>query len=52
VAVVTALLYVEGTEAGKPFEYRLWFSDGYLRTGSGWRYTFGLASICVPSETR
>jgi ketosteroid isomerase-like protein len=50
-AVVTALLYVKGSENGKPFEYKLWFSDLYLRTPKGWRYTFGQASIRLPSET-
>ena len=37
-AVVTALLWAKGTEAGKPFDYKLWFSDMYLRTPTGWRY--------------
>jgi ketosteroid isomerase-like protein len=50
-AVVTALLYVKGSEKGKSFEYKLWFSDIYLRTPNGWRYTFGQASIRLPSET-
>jgi len=50
-AVVTALLYVKGSEKGKPFEYKLWFSDIYLRTPKGWRYTFGQASIRLPSES-
>ena len=31
-AVVTALLWVKGTDAGKPFDYKLWFSDTYVRT--------------------
>jgi len=47
-AVVTALLWAKGTEDGKPFEYRLWFSDTYVRTPSGWRYVFGQASIRLP----
>ena len=42
-AVITALLWAAGTEDGKPFEYRLWFSDIYLCTPQGWRYTFGQA---------
>ena len=39
-AVVTALLWAEGTEEGKPFEYKLWFSDTYVRTATGWQYVF------------
>lgn len=39
-AVITALLWAAGTEDGKPFEYRVWFSDIYLCTPKGWRYTF------------
>lgn len=42
-AVITALLWAAGTEDGKPFEYRVWFSDIYLCTPKGWRYTFGQA---------
>ncbi len=34
-AVVTALLWAKGTEKGKKFEYKLWFSDVYVRTPSG-----------------
>ncbi|HEV2608568.1 MAG TPA: nuclear transport factor 2 family protein [Xanthomonadaceae bacterium] len=44
-AVVTALLHVAGTDKGQPFDYSLWFSDVYLRTPQGWRYTLGQASI-------
>ena len=47
-AVVTALLWVKGTEAGKSFEYKLWFSDTYVRGQGGWRYVFGQASIPLP----
>lgn len=47
-AVVTALLWAKGTEDGKPFEYKLWFSDTYVRTPSGWRYVFGQASTRLP----
>ncbi|MGB9428516.1 MAG: nuclear transport factor 2 family protein [Gammaproteobacteria bacterium] len=39
-AVLTALLWAKGSEGGKPFEYRAWFSDMYLCTATGWRYTF------------
>ena len=44
-AVVTALLWLKGTNDGKPFERRLWFSDTYVRTPHGWRYVFGQASL-------
>ena len=47
-AVVTALLWLKGTRAGKPFDYRLWFSDTYVRTQAGWRYVFGQASLPLP----
>jgi ketosteroid isomerase-like protein/quinol monooxygenase YgiN len=49
-AVVTALLWAKGIEEGKPFEYELWFSDVYVRTATGWRYTFAQASIPLPKE--
>jgi ketosteroid isomerase-like protein len=49
-AVVTALLWAKGTEDGKPFEYRLWFSDTYVRTPGGWRYVLGQASLPLPAE--
>ena len=47
-AVVTALLWVKGTSEGKPFDYKLWFSDTYVRTPSGWRYALGQASLPLP----
>jgi ketosteroid isomerase-like protein len=47
-AVVTALLWAKGKENGKPFEYKLWFSDTYVRTPSGWRYVLGQASLPLP----
>jgi ketosteroid isomerase-like protein len=43
-AVVTALLWAKGTENGKAFEYKVWFSDVYVKTASGWRYVFGQAA--------
>jgi ketosteroid isomerase-like protein len=47
-AVVTALLWVKGTNAGKPMDYKLWFSDTYVRTAKGWKYVFGQASLRLP----
>jgi len=47
-AVVTALLWVKGAEDGREFDYKLWFSDTYVRTPKGWRYVFGQASLPLP----
>jgi ketosteroid isomerase-like protein len=47
-AIVTAKLWLKGTDNGKPFEYQLWFSDTYVRTSTGWRYVFGQASLPLP----
>ncbi len=49
VAVVTALLWQKGTDHGKPFDYKLWFSDTYLRTPQGWRYVFAQSSVPLPA---
>lgn len=48
-AVVTALLWAKGTEESKAFDYKLWFSDTYVRTPAGWRYVFAQSSQRVPS---
>lgn len=48
IAVITALLHAKGSENGQPFDYRLWFSDVYLCTPGGWRYTFAQSSIALP----
>jgi len=40
-AVVTALLWIKSVQGGKPADYKLWFSDTYVRTPTGWRYVFG-----------
>jgi len=49
-ATVTALLWLKGKKAsdGTEFEYKLWFSDTYVRTPDGWRYAFGQASLRLP----
>ena len=47
-AVVTALLWIKAVQAGKPIDYKLWFSDTYVRTPAGWRYVFGQASLPLP----
>lgn len=49
-AVITALLWIKGTaKDGKPFDYKLWFSDTYVRTPAGWKYVFGQASLPLPA---
>ena len=47
-AVVTAKLWVKGSEGGEAFDRKLWFSDTCVRTAKGWRYVFGQASIALP----
>jgi len=50
-ATVTALLWLKGRrrDDGTAFEYRLWFSDTYVRTADGWKYAFGQASLRLPN---
>jgi uncharacterized protein (TIGR02246 family) len=47
-AVVTALLWIKSVQGDKPADYKLWFSDTYVRTPGGWRYVFGQASLPLP----
>ena len=47
-AVVTALLWIKSVQGDKPADYKLWFSDTYVRTPAGWRYVFGQASLPLP----
>jgi ketosteroid isomerase-like protein len=49
-AIVTALLWLKGKRMSdqSTFEYKLWFSDTYVRTADGWRYAFGQASLRLP----
>lgn len=49
-AVVTALLWLKGTRGGKAFDYKLWFSDTYVRTPAGWKYVLGQASLPLPAS--
>lgn len=51
-AVVTALLWLKGASDGKQFEYKLWFSDTYVRTSRGWQYVFGQSSIPLPQQNQ
>jgi ketosteroid isomerase-like protein len=47
-AVVTALLWAKGTDQGELFDYKVWFSDTYARTATGWRCVFGQSSLRLP----
>jgi ketosteroid isomerase-like protein len=47
-AVVTALLWIKSVQGGNPADYKLWFSDTYVRTPTSWRYVFGQASLPSP----
>jgi ketosteroid isomerase-like protein len=47
-AVVTALLWIKAVQGVKPVDYKLWFSDTYVRTPTGWHYVFGQASLPSP----
>jgi ketosteroid isomerase-like protein len=49
-AVVTAKLWVKGTFDGQTSDLKLWFSDTYVRTKSGWKYVFGQASRPLSAE--
>jgi ketosteroid isomerase-like protein len=49
-AIVTARLYIKATYQGGAIDYRLWFSDTYVRTPQGWRYVFGQASMPIQDE--
>jgi ketosteroid isomerase-like protein len=40
-AIVTALLRIKGTRDQNPFDYKVWLSETYVRTPTGWRYVFG-----------
>lgn len=51
-AVVTAKIWLKGTDEGKPFEWHEWFSDTYVRTPAGWRYFHGQASLPLPEPAR
>jgi ketosteroid isomerase-like protein len=47
-AVVTARLWLKGRRGVEAVERRLWFTDTYVRTSSGWKYFFGQASLPLP----
>jgi ketosteroid isomerase-like protein len=47
-AVVTALLRIKGMRDQNPFDYKVWVTETYVRTVTGWQYVFGQASIPWP----
>lgn len=50
-AVLTAKLWIKGAaKDGRAFDYKLWFSDTYVRTAAGWKYVFGQASLPLPKD--
>jgi ketosteroid isomerase-like protein len=51
-AVVTAKLWEQGVDGGKPLDRTVWFSDTYVRTPEGWRYVFGQSSLPLPSAQK
>jgi ketosteroid isomerase-like protein len=50
-AVVTALLWAKGTDHGEPFDYKIWFSDTYVRASTGWRYVLGQSGLRLPAAS-
>jgi ketosteroid isomerase-like protein len=51
-AAVTARLWIKGVRRNGPaFDRRVWFSDIYIRTATGWRYVFGQVSPDLPDST-
>lgn len=49
-AIVTAKLILKATTGGKLVQMKLWFSDTYVRTPTGWSYVFGQASLPLPEK--
>lgn len=49
-AVVTALLWIKGVSAGQPIDYKLWYSDTYVKRQGRWWYVFGQASMKLPEN--
>jgi ketosteroid isomerase-like protein len=50
-AVVTALLWIKSVQGNKPADYKLWFSDTYVRTPTGWRYAFSKLPCHCPKRS-
>jgi ketosteroid isomerase-like protein len=50
-AMVSARLWLKGRVDGKDFDFRVWFSDTYIRTPQGWRYAFAQAGARMPTAS-
>ena len=47
--MVTALLWIKGVDSERgAVDFKLWFSDTYVRINGKWRYAFGQASMPLP----
>ena len=51
-AIVTALLWAKGIEDGMKVDYKVWFTDIYVRTPKGWRYFYAQASLSLPNTSK
>ena len=51
-AVVTALLWIKRHENAESFDYKLWFSDVYVRSKGRWHYVFGQAAQPLNPENK
>jgi ketosteroid isomerase-like protein len=49
-AVVTALLWLKGSDGSKQFDRKVWFSDTYVLTKGGWKYVFGQVGRVVERD--
>jgi ketosteroid isomerase-like protein len=47
-AMISARLWLKGSVGGNDFDFRVWFSDTYIRTPQGWRYVFAQAGARMP----
>jgi ketosteroid isomerase-like protein len=47
-AVITALIWEKGTNAGKPFAYKVGSATRTCARRQGWRYVFGQSSLPLP----
>ncbi len=51
-ATVTALLWLKGkrNDTQASLDFKLWYTDTYVRTAEGWRYAFGQAGTPIPEK--
>jgi ketosteroid isomerase-like protein len=50
-AMVSARLWLKGQVDGQAFDFRVWFTDTYIRTPHGWRYAFAQAGARMPTAS-